>query len=48
VIAVIHRKKDVEDKRVVAPEGMKFSVEEIREQTNFQEQFFEPEIELID
>ena len=48
VIAVIHRKKDVEDKRVVAPEWMEFSVEEIREQTNFQEQFFEPEIELID
>ena len=47
VIAVIHRTNDVEDKRVSAPKWMKFSVEEIREQTAFQEQFFEPEIELV-
>ena len=47
VIAIIHRTDDVEDKRVVAPEWMTFSVEEIREQTSFQEQFFNSEIEII-
>ena len=31
VIAVIHRLNDVEDKWVVAPEGVKFSKEEILE-----------------
>ena len=48
LIAIIHRADDVEDKRVAAPEWMKFSVEEIRKQTAFQEQFFKSEIELVD
>ena len=41
VIAVIHRKDDVEDKWVVAPEGMTFSQEEIEELTRFQERYFD-------
>ena len=44
VIAVIHRKDDVEDKWVVAPEGMTFSQEEIEELTRFQEQYFASEV----
>ena len=40
VIAVIHRLDDIEDKWVVAPEGMSFTAEEIMEQVNFQEQYF--------
>ncbi len=44
VIAVIHRFDDMEDKWVVAPEGVKFSKEEIREQVKFQEQYFKAEI----
>lgn len=44
VIAIIHRKNDVEDKWVVAPEGMAFSKQEIRELTHFQEQYFHTEI----
>ena len=47
VIAIIHRADDVGEKRVVAPEGMKFTEEEIREQTAFQEQFFDSEIEML-
>ena len=47
VIAVIHRKDDVEDKWVAAPEGMCFSAEEIREAVAFQEQYFESEIEIL-
>ena len=44
VIAVIHRKDDVENKWVVAPEGMTFSKEEIEELTRFQERYFDSEV----
>lgn len=44
VIAVINRKNDVEDKWVVAPIGSKFTIEEIRVQVHFQEQYFKYEI----
>ena len=40
VIAIIHRYDDIEEKWVVAPDGVDFSEEEIREQVNFQEQYF--------
>ena len=40
-IAVIHRTNDDDDKLVVIPEDMEnLSDEEIKKQTNFQEQFF--------
>ena len=45
VIAIIHRRNDVEDKWVVAPKGMRFGKEEILAETAFQEQYFEIEIE---
>lgn len=44
VIAVIHRFDDVEDKWVVAPDGMSFSKKEIKRLTQFQEQYFNIEI----
>ena len=44
VIAIIHRKNDVEDKWVVAPEGQLISAKEIMEQVSFTEQYFETEI----
>ena len=46
VIAVIHRLDDIEDKWVVAPEGVSFTAEEIMEQVNFQEQYFKTVILL--
>ncbi len=46
VIAIIHRKNDVEDKWVVAPKGSCFSAEEIQRSVRFQEQFFDTEILL--
>ena len=46
VIAVIHRHNDVEDKWVVAPEGVEFSKEQIEEQVKFQEQYFKYKIDL--
>lgn len=44
-IAVIHRRNDEEDKWVVAPDGMSFTEEEIRNQTAFQERYFDTWIE---
>ena len=41
VIAIIHRINDDDDKLVVVAEGKDFTEDEIREQTNFQEQYFE-------
>lgn len=43
-IAVIHRLDDADDKLVVVPPGVEMSDEQIREQTEFQEQFFTSEI----
>lgn len=43
-IAVIHRTNDDDDKLIIAPEDKNLTDEEIRQFTNFQEQFFESEI----
>lgn len=48
LLAIVHRNDDVEDKWVVAPKGMKITVQEIEEQIKFQEQYFEHYIELLD
>lgn len=44
VIAVIHRKNDIEDKLVVCPQNMAFTKTEIEQLVNFQEQYFDIEI----
>ena len=44
VIAVIHRINDIEDKWVVAPEGIIFTKEEIMKKVEFQEKYFKTEI----
>lgn len=44
IMAIVHRKDDIEEKWVVVPDGMAFSKEEIRRQIHFQEQYFESEI----
>ena len=46
VIAIIHRKNDIEDKLVVAPLGVSFTVEQITDMTAFQEKYFDSEIEM--
>ena len=43
-IAVIHRTNDNDDKLIIVEEGKNYTDEEIREFTNFQEQYFESEI----
>ena len=46
VIAIIHRTDDVEEKWVVAPEGEKYSAEEIMEKVSFTEQYFDSEVRM--
>ncbi len=46
IIAVINREDDIENKWVVAPEGVTFTIEEIEKLTHFQEQFFRSKITL--
>ena len=48
VIAIVHRKNDVEDKLVAAPEGVLLSEAKIAEMVRFQEQFYESWVELMD
>ncbi len=40
-IAVIHRRDDIENKWVLAPDGMTFTAEEIMAAVHFQEQYFD-------
>ena len=47
IIAMIKRKNDIEQKWVVAPDGVTFSKNEIAKLTHFQEQYFEVEIRLL-
>ena len=44
IIAIIHRINDVEDKWIVVPEDKKYTAEQIEEEVNFQEQYFEHKI----
>ena len=44
IVAVVHRKDDVEEKWIVAPEELSFTEKEIREKIYFQEQYFDSEI----
>ena len=43
IIAIVHRNDDVEEKWVVAPAGITFTKEEIKERIHFQEQYFDSE-----
>lgn len=48
VDGIVHRENDVEDKLVMAPEGVKFTQNEIAVQVHFQEQYYKTEIEIFD
>lgn len=47
-IAIIRRRDDVEDKWVLAPEGMTFTAEEIMAAVRFQEQYFDVCVEMTE
>lgn len=46
-IAVIHRKDDIEQKWVIAPENMPFTKQQIEEMVYFQEQYFDSYVEML-
>ena len=48
IIGLVHRENDVEDKLVMAPEGMNFTQNEIAEQVHFQEQYYKTTIEVLE
>lgn len=47
IIGAIRRRDDNEDKLVAAPDGMSFSVEEIRKATWFVEKYFDSTIQVL-
>ena len=46
IIAIIYREDDLEDKLVAAPEGIQFTIKQIRQAVHFQEQYFRSKIKL--
>lgn len=46
-IAVVHRKDDIEEKWVIAPENMPFTRQQIEEMIYFQEQYFDSYVEML-
>lgn len=44
IIAIIHRYDDVEEKWVVAPEGVNFTAEQIKEKVSFTEKYFKSDV----
>ena len=47
IIGIAHRKNDVEDKLIAAPEGKTFTKEEASSLLHFQEQYYDTEIEIL-
>ncbi len=47
VIGIVHRKNDVEDKLIAAPEGRAFTKEEMAAAVRFQEQWYDTETEAL-
>ena len=45
IIGIVYRADDVEDKLVMAPVGMDFTVAEIKEAIRFQEQYYDSHVE---
>lgn len=47
IIAIAHRRNDVEDKLVGVPVGLRLSKEEIESLISFQEQYYDSETEVL-
>ncbi len=48
IIGIAHRKNDVEDKLIAAPEGKSFTKDEVWDAIRFQEQYYDTEIEILE
>ena len=45
IIGIVYRADDVEDKLIMAPEGMSFTVEEMAAAVRFQEKYYDSHVE---
>ena len=45
IIGIVHRENDVEDKLIMAPEGVRYSAEEIAVAIRIQEQYYQTYVE---
>ena len=45
IIGIVHRENDVEDKLIMAPDGVCFTAEEIAAAIDFQEQYYRTHVE---
>jgi inorganic pyrophosphatase len=48
IIGIVYRADDVEDKLVMAPEGMSFTAREIAHAVHFQEKYYQTTIRALD
>ncbi len=48
LIAIVHRNDDIEEKWVIAPDGMPFNKQQIEELVYFAEQYYDSYIEMLD
>lgn len=46
IIGIVYRANDVEDKLIMAPEGMSFTVAEMTEAVHFQEMYYDSHVEM--
>ena len=46
IVAVVHRADDVEDKLVMAPEGVEYTADQIYDTISFQEKYYNTTVEL--
>ena len=47
IIGIVYRENDIEDKLIMAPDGVEFMQNEIEEQIHFQERYYKTEIEAL-
>lgn len=47
LIAIIHRKDDIEDKWVITSKGESYTEKQIKDKVDFKEKYFDSEIKLI-
>ena len=47
IIGIVHRENDVEDKLIMAPEGILYSAEEMAAAIAFQERYYQTHVEAI-
>ena len=47
IVGIVHREDDVEDKLIMAPDGVSFSAEEMENAVHFQEKYYHSHVESL-